>query len=259
VTIAISHSQASTALRVGATVTRVIHHGIDVADLPQGKGDGGYACFFEQDVSGKGHAESRSYCPRRRRAAKNGRQAARPFVTGVLPGGVKPLLSSDVEYLGELGEWEKLALLGGSFRIAQPIQWAEPFGFVMNEALATGTPVVATPKGSAPEIIEEGVTGFLRKDCEGLTKPLLAATELDRAKCRAVASQRFDSDAMVGKHLQLYADVLCAATPAVVEATEGSSRPKLTIGRARALRRLRTSNAGATPATKEVVEDSKLN
>jgi glycosyltransferase involved in cell wall biosynthesis len=258
-TIAISHNQASTALGVGAPVTRVIHHGLDVADVPEGKGDGGYACFLGRMSPEKGAREAILIARAAGVPLKMAAKLRDPSEREYFEAEVKPLLSSDVEYLGELGERDKLVLLGGAFALLNPIQWAEPFGLVMIEALATGTPVVATPKGSAPEIIEDGVTGYLRKDHEGLSKALLAATELDRAQCRAVACQRFNSDAMVGKHIQLYADLLCAAAPAVVEAAEGSSRPKLTIGRARALRRLRTSNDGATPATPEVVEDTKLN
>jgi glycosyltransferase involved in cell wall biosynthesis len=172
---------------------------------------------------------------------------------------VKPLLSSDIEYLGELGEHDKLALLGGSFALVNPIQWSEPFGLVMIEALATGTPVVATPRGSAPEIIEDGVTGYLRKDAEGLAKALLDAADLDRRRCRAAACQRFDSDAMVSNHVQLYADLLCSGTPSVQEATDGASGPKLTIGRGQALKRVRPSKTRTVPTNGGVARDSRLN
>jgi glycosyltransferase involved in cell wall biosynthesis len=172
---------------------------------------------------------------------------------------VKPLLCSDIEYLGELGERDKLALLGGSFALINPMQWSEPFGLVMIEALATGTPVVATPRGSAPEIIDDGVTGYLRKDSEGLAKALLDAADLDRARCRAVACQRFDSDAMVGNHVRLYADLLCLGTPSVQEATNGLSGPKLTIGRGRALKQVRPTKARAVRAGAEVVPDNRRN
>jgi glycosyltransferase involved in cell wall biosynthesis len=132
-----------------------------------------------------------------------------------------------------------MALLGGAFALLNPIQWSEPFGLVMIEALATGTPVVATPRGSAPEIIDDGVTGYLRKDQQGLAKALLAAAELDRAACRAVACERFDSDAMVGKHVQLYTDLLCSETPSVEEVTTEAPAPKVAISRSRTLRRMR--------------------
>jgi glycosyltransferase involved in cell wall biosynthesis len=168
-------------------------------------------------------------------------------------------LSSDIEYLGELGEHDKLALLGGSFALVNPIQWSEPFGLVMIEALATGTPVVATPRGSAPEIIDDGVTGYLRKDPERLAKALLDAADLDRARCRAVACQRFDSDAMVSNHVQLYTDLLCSGTPSVKEATDRASGPKLTIGRGPVLKPVRPSKTRTVPTNGRVAPDSRLN
>jgi glycosyltransferase involved in cell wall biosynthesis len=252
--IAISRHQASTA--IGVSVTRVIHHGIDVADVPEGKGDGEYASFLGRMSPEKGPREAilvaRAAGVPLRMAAKLREPAEREYFEAQ----VKPLLCSDIEYLGELGGHDKLALLGESFALVNPMQWPEPFGLVMIEALATGTPVVATPRGSAPEIIEDGVTGYLRKDIEGLAKALLAAAELDRARCRAVACQRFDSDTMVGKHVELYADLLCAATPSV-EVTEGASGAKLAIGRTRALKRMPGSKAVATPVAQDV-RDGRL-
>jgi glycosyltransferase involved in cell wall biosynthesis len=236
-TIAISHHQASTAL--GASVTQVIHHGIDVADVPVGKGDGQYALFLGRMSPEKGPREAvlvaRAAGVPLRMAAKVREPAERQYFETA----VKPLLCSDIEYLGEPGVDDKMALLGGAFALLNPIQWSEPFGLVMIEALATGTPVVATPRGSAPEIIDDGVTGYLRKDQQGLAKALLAAAELDRAACRAVACERFDSDAMVGKHVQLYTDLLCSETPSVEEVTTEAPAPKVAISRSRTLRRMR--------------------
>jgi hypothetical protein len=157
-----------------------------------------------------------------------------------------------------LAERDKLALLGGSFALVNPMQWAEPFGLVMIEALATGTPVVATPRGAAPEIIDEGVTGYLRKEQRGLAKALVDAPQLDRAQCRAVACQRFDSEAMVGKHIQLYADLLCSETSAVAKVHEDASNPKLAIGRTRTLHRARASKARSATVVEKVAK-SQLN
>jgi len=84
------------------------------------------------------------------------------------------------------------------------MQWAEPFGLVMIEALATGTPVVATPAGSAPEIVDDGVTGFLRSGRLRLAAALLDAPQLDRAACRAVVARRFSTERMVAEHVRLY-------------------------------------------------------
>jgi glycosyltransferase involved in cell wall biosynthesis len=204
--VAISHHQASTA--EGVPVAGVIHHGIDVESIPEGPGDGGYASFLGRMCPDKGPREAaliaRAAGVPLRMAAKLREPAEREYFEAE----VKPLLCSDVEFLGELGNAEKLDLVGGSFALLNPMQWAEPFGLVMIEALSTGTPVVATPVGSAPEIIEDGVTGFLRRSIPSLAAALVDASYLDRPTCREVAERCFSSDRMVREHVQLYRQLL---------------------------------------------------
>lgn len=89
--------------------------------------------------------------------------------------------------------------------LLNPIRWPEAFGLVMVEALACGTPVVATRWGSAPEIVEEGITGYLRDDEDRLAEALRRAATLDRRSCRASATSRFSAERMVEQHLDLYA------------------------------------------------------
>jgi glycosyltransferase involved in cell wall biosynthesis len=209
--LAISHHQASTA--AGVPIAGVIHHGIDVDTIPVGPGDGGYASFLGRMSPDKGPREAalvaRAAGVPLRMAAKLREPAERAYFEAA----VKPLLCSDVEYVGELGVDEKFDLLGRSFALLNPIQWAEPFGLVMIEALATGTPVVATPVGSAPEIVCDGVTGYLRDGRVPLAAALLGAAGLDRAACRAIARRRFDSDRMVRAHLRVYERVLSRRAP----------------------------------------------
>jgi glycosyltransferase involved in cell wall biosynthesis len=123
---------------------------------------------------------------------------------------VAPMLGGDVEYVGELGEAAKYDLLGGACALVNPIQWPEPFGLVMIESLATGTPVVATPAGSAPEIVDDGVTGYLRAGLDRLAEALIAAADLDRGACRDVVRRRFSAARMVADHVDLYAEVAAA-------------------------------------------------
>jgi glycosyltransferase involved in cell wall biosynthesis len=209
--IAISHHQAATAgdVPVGA----VIHHGLDMGSVPVGQGGGGYASFLGRMSPEKGPRQAaliaRAAGVPIRMAAKLREPAEREYFDAE----VKPLLCSDVEFLGELGYAEKLELMGGSFALVNPIQWAEPFGLVMVEALATGTPVVATPLGSAPELVDDGITGYLRTGCSALAAALLAAAQLDRSTCRAVASHRFSSERMVAEHIRLYEALVSESTP----------------------------------------------
>jgi glycosyltransferase involved in cell wall biosynthesis len=112
-----------------------------------------------------------------------------------------------VEFTGPLPDAEKYELVGGALAFLNPIQWPEPFGLVMIEALATGTPVVGTPFGAAPEIVEHGVTGYLGS-VDQLAGFAAQAAGLSREACRASAEQRFSSARMVADHLALYEQIL---------------------------------------------------
>jgi glycosyltransferase involved in cell wall biosynthesis len=200
--IAISHHQASTAQNV--EIAAVIHHGIDVADIPVGNGNAGYACALGRMAPSKGIREAvliaREAGVPLRIAAKMREPLERQYFDGC----VRPLLGGDIEYLGELNAAEKFELLGGAFALLNPIQWPEPFGLVMIEALACGTPVVATRCASAPEIVADGDTGFLRLELSALAQALHRAPELDRKRCREKAVTWFTTSRMVAEHLQLY-------------------------------------------------------
>jgi glycosyltransferase involved in cell wall biosynthesis len=217
--VAISHNQAASAS--GIPIAAVIHHGIDTERVPVGRGDGGYASFLGRMSPEKGPRVAalvaRAAGVPLRMAAKLREPAEREYFEAQ----VKPLLCSDVEYLGELGVDEKLQLVGESFALLNPLQWNEPFGLVMIESLATGTPVVAFPAGSAPEIVEDGVTGYLRTDRERLATALLDAADLDRAACRARATERFHTDRMVREHIRLYTDLLTHGAPRVLTPAAG--------------------------------------
>jgi glycosyltransferase involved in cell wall biosynthesis len=204
--IAISRSQASTA--DGVDIAAVIYHGIDVEVVPERTGKGGYASFLGRMNPDKGPREAALIARAAGVPLKMAAKLREPAEQDYFDAAVKPLLCSDVEYVGELGEADKLELVGDSFALLNPIQWSEPFGLVMIEALASGTPIVATPAGSAPEIVEDGVTGYLRRGCAALADALVAAADLDRTACRTAAEARFATERMVRDHERLYADLL---------------------------------------------------
>jgi glycosyltransferase involved in cell wall biosynthesis len=120
---------------------------------------------------------------------------------------VKPLLGDGVEYIGEVGGEDKTRLLGEALCLLNPIEWPEPFGMVMIESLACGTPVVVTPSGAAPEIVDDGVTGFIRRGEGALAAAVQQVHELDRAACRAAAEARFSNVRMAADHSAFYAEV----------------------------------------------------
>ena len=212
--IAISHHHASTAH--GIPVAAVIHHGVDVDAFPLGAGDGDYALFLGRMSPDKGVDVAARVA---RRAGVPLRIAAKmrePAELGYFHDVVAPLLVDGVEYVGEVGGRDKLELLAGARCLLNPIAWPEPFGMVMIEALAVGTPVVATPCGSVPEIVSHGRTGFIVADEEGLAAALRRVSELDRSACRKEAAERFATERMVADHLELYQRLVAASRSACV-------------------------------------------
>jgi glycosyltransferase involved in cell wall biosynthesis len=127
---------------------------------------------------------------------------------------VKPLLHDGVEFIGEIGEMEKGEFLGNARALVFMIDWPEPFGLTMIESLACGTPVVARPRGSVPEILEHGVTGFMAETLEDAEKAVGRIGQLSRKHCREVFEQRFSSIRMALNYLAVYKRLIAAAETA---------------------------------------------
>jgi glycosyltransferase involved in cell wall biosynthesis len=122
---------------------------------------------------------------------------------------VQPLLhNSLVEYVGEVDEGNKNAFLGQAYALLFPIDWPEPFGLVMIEALACGTPVIAYARGSVPEVIEDGVTGWIVEGMEEAVQAVARVSALSRARCRQVFEERFSASRMARDYLRIYKKLL---------------------------------------------------
>ena len=122
---------------------------------------------------------------------------------------IRPLLRLPlVEYLGEIGDHEKGDFLGEASALLFPIDWPEPFGLVMIEALACGTPVIAWPHGSVPEIIEDGVTGFIVEGRRAAVEAVRRIGALSRATCRATFERRFTAQRMARDYLAVYRRII---------------------------------------------------
>ncbi|AYG94030.1 glycosyltransferase family 4 protein [Brevundimonas naejangsanensis] len=123
---------------------------------------------------------------------------------------IEPLVRDNplVEFVGEIGDAEKSAFLGGAEALLFPIDWPEPFGLVMIEAMACGTPVVAFACGSAPEIVEDGATGFLVHSVDEAVAAAGQAHRLDREAIRTRFDLRFSATAMARRYLDVYGDLL---------------------------------------------------
>ena len=122
---------------------------------------------------------------------------------------IKPMMNSPlVEYVGEINDHEKSAFLSGAIALLVPIDWPEPFGLVMIEAMACGTPVIAWNRGSVPEIVEHGVTGYIVDSEEEALAALSTIEQLDRHTIRAVFERRFAARTMARAYVDLYARLL---------------------------------------------------
>jgi glycosyltransferase involved in cell wall biosynthesis len=113
-----------------------------------------------------------------------------------------------VEYVGEIGEGEKDEFLGNAYAILFPINWPEPFGLVIIEAMACGTPVIAYRRGSVPEVMEEGATGFIVETLEDAVKAVENVPTLSRRRCREVFEERFRAVRMTRDYLNVYQRLL---------------------------------------------------
>lgn len=118
---------------------------------------------------------------------------------------IKPLIKPPmIEYIGEIDDEQKNEFLGGALALMFSIDWPEPFGLAMIEALACGTPVIARPCGAVPEIIRPGVTGFLASETDELVAAVGKIDSISRAECRREFEERFTSEVMVAKYERVY-------------------------------------------------------
>jgi glycosyltransferase involved in cell wall biosynthesis len=138
---------------------------------------------------------------------------------------IRPRFSEPhVEYLGEIGEQEKQELLGNATALLFPIDWSEPFGLVMIEAMACGTPVIAWRRGSVPEVLENDVSGFIVESIDDAVEAVDRAAVHPRARCRAAFESRFTAARMASDYLSVYEDVAGALPGASTLTTAAGGR-----------------------------------
>ena len=122
---------------------------------------------------------------------------------------IKPLLKDPmIEFIGEIGDSDKGAFLGDAMALLFPIDWPEPFGLVLIEAMANGTPVIAFGRGSVPEIIDHGVTGFIVDSVDEAVAAIPLAKTLDRRAIRRRFEERFSVERMARDYVTLYGEIL---------------------------------------------------
>jgi glycosyltransferase involved in cell wall biosynthesis len=190
-------------VRYAATV----YNGIDVDRHPYSDDKDDFLLFIGRMSPEKGaHLAARVANRLDRRLLIAGKMAE-PDERAYFESEVEPHLNDQVEYVGQADEDTKLDLYSRAEATLMPIQWAEPFGLVMIESMACGTPVVALRNGSVPEIVDHGVTGYVADDLDAFADAVQRVGTLDPADCRAEVEARFSTEAMVSGYEGVYARV----------------------------------------------------
>lgn len=190
----------------------VVHHGLNPDRYPLGFGEGDYALFLGRFSACKAPdlaiaAARGAGLPIRLAGRLHGADATAEW-TGVVE---RVLAQPGVLHVGAVGGERKTALLGDARALLMPLRWEEPFGLVMIEAMLCGTPVVAFRRGAAPEIVEEGVTGWLVDDVDEMAAALRQLDGFDRVRCRRRAQLRFGAARMTGDYERVYAHALAGS------------------------------------------------
>jgi glycosyltransferase involved in cell wall biosynthesis len=191
-----------------ASWQQTVHHGLPATLLPFSPKSRGYLAFVGR-ISPEKRPDRAIEIARHAglllKIAAKVDQADREYFRDV----IEPMLSTPgVEYIGEIEESQKAELLGGAQALLFPIDWPEPFGMVLIEAMACGTPIVAWDHGSVAEIIEAGTNGFIVNSIRDAATAVVETVGLNRAACRAVFEARFTADRMASDYVSIYKTLL---------------------------------------------------
>lgn len=226
--ISISDAQRRPVSDLDLNWISTIHHGLNLERIYRlGEGEGGYLAFVGRISPEKGPVTAirvaiRAGYPLKIAARVDPsdevyfRQAVEPYLKHPL-----------IEWLGEINDQAKIELLAGARALLMPIDWDEPFGLSFIEALASGTPVVARPRGSLPEIVVHGLHGFLAETEDQLVASVLQVDSIDRTTCRKWALERFSAKRMSCDYEHAYMQVIGANR---VRRQSKSVYPALAIG-----------------------------
>jgi glycosyltransferase involved in cell wall biosynthesis len=137
---------------------------------------------------------------------------------------IRPMVKAhpNVEFVGEIGEGDKAAFLGGASALLFPVDWPEPFGLVMIESMACGTPVIAFRRGAVPEIVNHGTSGFIVETIEAAVRAVHSITDLDRVKVRAEFERCFTADRMARDYLKIYCGLISPGRSEPADRVDGS-------------------------------------
>lgn len=205
--VAISKSHKRGARHMNLHFAATIYNGVDLSVLKfKEKPAGNYFVWLGRSAPNKGAREAimaarkaKAYLRLAGRIDVNSKVAVQYYEKQM-----KPYFGKKIRYVGEVNDKEKAQLLGNAKALLMPIKWEEPFGLVMAEAMATGTPVIAFNRGAAPEIVQHGKTGFIVKTVSEMASAMKKIDKIDRKACRKRVEEHFSVERMVEDYEKLY-------------------------------------------------------
>jgi glycosyltransferase involved in cell wall biosynthesis len=205
--VSISHAQRRPFKGLGVTWAGTVYHGLPLATYPFAPARGSYLAFLGR-ISPEKRPDLAIALAKRLGIKLKMAAKVDPVDQVYFDRDIKPLLDHPlIEFIGEIREDAKADFLGQALALVFPIDWPEPFGLVMIEALACGTPVIARGCGSVPEIVLDGRTGFVVDTLEDMEGAVKALDRIDRAECRRDVVRRFSVERMVDGYESIYQSV----------------------------------------------------
>lgn len=185
-----------------------VYNGIDFDKFEHSQNEGDYLAFLGRMSSLKGPVQAIEIA---KKAGIKLKMAAKIDLTDreYYEDEIKPLIDGyRVEYIGEIGHYKKVQFLKNAMALLAPVQWEEPFGLYFVEAMACGTPVIAFKRGSVPEVIDHGLTGFHCDNVDDAVRAIKKISSIDRSRCMQYSSKKFNIDVMVENYIKSYEKVL---------------------------------------------------
>ena len=210
--VAISEAQRASAPELPWVDT--VYNGIDVASYPLVEEKEDYLLFLGRIHPDKGVVESIEVARRLGRRLVIAAKCSDEPEKNYFDERVRPLLTSETDYVGDVDVTTKRELLGRAAALLFPIRWEEPFGLVMIESMACGTPVLATRRGSVPEVVDEGISGFIVDDVDEMVAAFRQIGDLSPRRIREQVFNRFDASLMTRRYEAAYRMVLDGRQPA---------------------------------------------
>ena len=227
--VAISHAQRSFA--PGLNWVGTVHNAIDPKRCTFRAVKEDWVLFLGRCTADKGMHLAIEIAQAAGRPIKLAAKCQDPVERAYFDAEIRPRLGDGVEWLGEITGQEKQEALAAARCLLFPLQWEEPFGMVLLEALASGTPVVTMPRGAVPEIVTDGVTGFVREHLEDLPAAVDAAGDIDPHRCLQEVLDRFTPQIMAARYERVYRRVLDRAAGVTRRATAGAIRRRLAVAK----------------------------